>query len=101
PQADTALQLTITLFIFGQKGNSTIHYSEQLQIGVGTAYLYRYHVMITLMRLLSNNLVWLHLGSSTYRLMKSEIGAESNFSGCIEFLDGTNIGLIYVPSFYG
>jgi len=101
PQADTALQLAITLYILGQKGNSTIRFSEQLQIGEGTASLYRYRSMVALLRLLPTYLIWPQLGSSTYRLMRSEIEDESNFPGCIGFLDGTDIGLMYAPSFYG
>lgn len=101
PQADSALQLAVTLYILGQLGNSTIRFCEQLQIGEGTAYLYRHRVMTALLRLLPNYLIWPKPGSDDYRGMRREIEQDTQFPGCVGFLDGTDIGLLHAPSFHG
>ncbi|KAG0644699.1 hypothetical protein HOY80DRAFT_878136, partial [Tuber brumale] len=96
PQADTVLQLAPTLYILGQIGNSTVQFSEQLQIGEGTAYLCRYRVITALLRQLPEYLIWPKPGFHEYRVMREEVENESHFPGCVGFLDGTDISLMYV-----
>ena len=100
-QADSAQQLAVTLYILGQLGNSTVCFCEQLQIGEGTAYLYRYRVMTALLRLLPDYLIWPKLGSEDYRTMRREIEQDTQLPGCVGFLDGTDIGLMHAPSPHG
>ncbi|KAG0122991.1 hypothetical protein HOY82DRAFT_495460, partial [Tuber indicum] len=83
PQADSALQLATTLYIMGRLGNSTVHFCEQLQIGEGTAYLYRNRVMTAVLKQLP--------GSEDYHTVRREIEQETQFPGCVGFLDGTDM----------
>ena len=57
--------------------------------------------MTTLLRLLPNYLIWPKLGFDDNHTMRREIEQDTQFPGCVGFLDGTDIILIHAPSFYG
>jgi len=101
PQADSALQLAVTLYIMGQLGNSTVCFCEQLQISEGTAYLYQHRAMSAFVRLLPDYLIWLKPGSDDYDTVRREIEQDTQFPGCVGFLYGIDIGLMHAPSFHG
>ncbi|KAG0137767.1 hypothetical protein HOY82DRAFT_477332, partial [Tuber indicum] len=101
PQVDSALSLAVVLYIMGQLGNYTVRFGEHLQSGEGTAYLYRRRVMTALLRPLPSYLILPKPGSEDYRTMRRKIEQDIQFPGLVGFLDGTDVGLMYAPSFLG
>lgn len=51
--------------------------------------------MRALLRLLPNYLIWPKPGSDDYRIMRREIEQDTEFPGCVGFLDGTDIGIMH------
>ena len=101
PQVSPIIQLATTLYLLGSFGSSTVRAAAQLGIGEVTAHLYCNRCIIALVRLSSRFIRWPKPGTPEFRRMRAEIEQQSQFPGCVGFLDGTNIVLQYGPSFYG
>ena len=101
PQVSPIIRLATTLYLLGSFGSSTVRAAPQLGIGEGTAHLYCNRCIIALVRLSSRFIQWPNPGTPEFRRMRAEIEQQSQFHGCVGFLDGTNIVLQYGPSFYG
>jgi len=100
-QVSPIVQLATTLYLLCSFGSSTVRAAAQLGIGEGTAHLYCNRCIIALVRLSSQFIRWPKPGTPEFRQMRVEIEQQSEFPGCVGFLDGTNIVLQYGPSFYG
>lgn len=101
PQIDPSIQLATALYFFGISGSNTVRSAAQLGIGEGTTQLYIRRIMIALIHLSAQYITWPTPGSVELRHMRAKIEYESQFPGCIGFLDGTDINLLRAPSWHG
>lgn len=96
-----SIQLTTALYFFGVSGSNTVQSAAQLGIGKGTTQLYIQHIMIALIHLSAQYITWPTSDSAELCNMRAKIEYESQFPGCISFLDGIDINLLQAPSWHG
>jgi hypothetical protein len=98
-QTPVRYQLAVFLYRLGSKGqgDTQLHTATAVGIGEGTVRLYTNRVLIAILALKGKMIRWPSRTERETHKQRVCAGSQGVFSGCVGFVDGTFITLLYAP----